>query len=87
MLESNIRKVFEPFARNLLSDHAHLTPTEIQVAHLIKEGKSSKEVAQLLNISIRTVGCYRESIRKKLKVNNKKVNLRSYLLACNGRET
>ena len=82
MLVSKLREVFKPFLSNILSDHTHLTPVEIQVAHLIKENKSSKDIAQLLNLSIRTVGCYRENIREKLKLKNKKVNLRSYLVSC-----
>jgi DNA-binding CsgD family transcriptional regulator len=55
------------------------SPNELQVANLIRQGKTSKEVARLLNLSIRTVDSYRDSIRKKLGLKNKKVNLRTYL--------
>ena len=46
---------------------------------LIKEGKSSKEIARIMNISLNTVHTYRNKIRKKTNTKNSKVNLRSYL--------
>jgi DNA-binding CsgD family transcriptional regulator len=49
------------------------------VASLIRDGKSSKEIARILNISINTVHTYRFNIRKKTGVKNNKVNLRSFL--------
>lgn len=61
------------------SEYINFTPGEIQVANLIRKGKMNKEIARLLNLSIRTVESYRNSIRKKLGLKNKKVDLRAYL--------
>lgn len=57
------------------------SPTELQVANLIRNGKSTKDIARILNISPRTVESYRNSIRNKLGLKNKKVNLKTYLSA------
>lgn len=57
------------------------SPTELQVANLIRNGKTTKDMARILNISSRTVESYRNSIRNKLGLKNKKVNLKTYLSA------
>ncbi|MBU0987152.1 MAG: helix-turn-helix transcriptional regulator, partial [Proteobacteria bacterium] len=57
-----------------------LTPSEIQIANLIKHGYASKKIAKLMNISARTVDSHRKNIRKKFGLDHKKANLRSHLL-------
>ena len=57
------------------------SPTELQVANLIRNGKTTKDIARMLGLSPRTVESYRNSIRKKLGLKNKKVNLKTYLSA------
>ena len=79
ILESNIKEIISPFATKLSSRFLNLTPTEIQVASLIKDGKTSKEIAVLLNASENTVRSHRFHIRSKLGIKKKKVNLKSYL--------
>jgi len=81
VLESNLQEVISPFSRSLSRSFLNLTPTEIQVSNLIKHGKSTKAIAQLLNVSERTIDSHRESIRRKLGIKREKVNLRSYLLS------
>jgi PAS domain S-box-containing protein len=79
ILESNMKEILSPFVTKLSSRFLSLTPTEIQVASLIKDGKTSKEIASLIHASENTVRSHRFHIRSKLGIKNKKVNLRSYL--------
>ena len=79
ILESNMKEIFSPFVTKLSSRLLSLTPTEIKIASLIKDGKSSKEIASLLHASENTIRSHRFHIRSKLQLKNKKVNLRSYL--------
>jgi PAS domain S-box-containing protein len=79
LIESSLEEILSPFSRKLSSKFSHLTPKEIQVANLIKDGKSSKEIANLLNVSSSAIDVDRYRIRTKLGLNNKKANLQSYL--------
>lgn len=81
ILEHNLREIISPFMKNLHAAHADLTPREIQIMDLIKQGKNNKEIAGLLNASLKTVETHRNHIRKKLNLVNARVNLRSYLLS------
>lgn len=78
-LEHDIRHVASPFSKDLFKGSPGLTPTQIQVADLVKRGKTSKEIAAFLNIAFKTVEAHRRNIRIKLGILNQKVNLRSYL--------
>jgi DNA-binding CsgD family transcriptional regulator len=79
ILESNLQDIISPFVRQLSSKYSILSPTEIRVAQLIKEGKTTKEIAELLGSSRRTVESHREKVRVKLGLKHKKINLRSFL--------
>jgi len=60
--------------------YLRLTPTEARVAELVKEGLSSQEIAERLHVSVTTVASHRRSIRKRLGLKGRRVNLRQYLL-------
>jgi DNA-binding CsgD family transcriptional regulator len=81
ILESNLQEITSPFSRKISIRELNLTPTEIQVSNMIRHGNSSKEIAEIMNISKRTVDAHRRNIRKKIGLDQKRANLRSYLLS------
>ncbi len=78
---SNLNNIISPFIRQLSFKFFNLTPMEIKVANLVKEGKTNKEIAELLCLSKNTILFHRYNIRRKLGLKNKKINLRSHLLS------
>jgi PAS domain S-box-containing protein len=79
ILESNLNDVISQFSLRLSSAYLNFTPTEIKIANLIRLSKTTKEVADLLNVSCKTIEVHRKRIRSKFGIKNKKVNLRSHL--------
>ncbi len=67
------------FIKKLNNPIWQLTQREILVADLVRQGKSTKEIGRLLNISPRTAERYRNTIRKKIGLTKKKISLRAYL--------
>jgi len=81
IVESNLKEITNPFTRRMAMKHLNLTRTETQIANMIKHGNPTKKIAGILNISPRTVDTHRKNIRKKIGLNQKRANLRSYLLS------
>lgn len=71
--------ITSPLSRRFIIEGARLTPTEIHVAQLIRQGKTTKEIAELLGVAVSTVDFHRLNIRRRLKLTNKGINLQSYL--------
>ena len=83
IIETNLKDIVSPFSRKMSVKELNLTPKELQVANLAQKGISSKMIGEIMNISPRTVDTYRKNIRKKIGLERKRVNLRSYLLSLN----
>jgi PAS domain S-box-containing protein len=79
IIHSNLKDIIAPVGSTLSSKYLGLTPSEIQVVDLIKQGMTSKQIASTLHVSAKAVSFHRGNIRKKLGLQNKKVNLYSYL--------
>ena len=80
ILGSNLNDITSSFSRSLSMKFMHLTPSEVQIANLLKQGRTTKEIAELLTLSARTIETHRKNIRQKLGLNNKKANLRTHLM-------
>lgn len=79
ILRANIEELTSPFANNLSSKLTRLTPAEIQVANLVKLGKRTKEIAEIMHLSAGTISIHRKNIRRKLDLTNQKANLQTIL--------
>ncbi len=83
IIEDNLHNVTASYGRpnHMSAVYQQLTPVEIQVASLVRQGLSTKAIATTLTLSIETIGVHRKHIRKKLGLGNDVKNLRSYLLS------
>lgn len=82
IMESNLRNLVSQFTRRLSSTNLGLTPKELQIANLIRDGRSTKEIAELLHVSARAIVFHRQNIRAKLGlVSGGKKRLQAELLA------
>ena len=79
IIESNLNSIISPFMNSLSAKLIKLSPTEIQVIDLIKRGKSTKEIAKMMNLATSTIDTHRNNIRKKLGLKHKNVNLFTYV--------
>ena len=81
VMEANLNSITSPFFHKLSSQIQSLTSTEIEIANLVKQGKSTKDISDLLSVSIKTIETHRLNIRKKLGLSNKRASLRTHLLS------
>jgi PAS domain S-box-containing protein len=79
LLKRSLQDLASSFGRKITHKSLKLSPREVQICNIIRRGLSSKEIANLLNISLNTVGRHRHSIRKKAKIIEKNDNLYNYL--------
>jgi PAS domain S-box-containing protein len=79
ILETNLQEITSPILGKL--QRFDLTPKEIEVVSYLKDGKTTKQIAELLGVSPRAVEFHRYNIRKKLGLGQMKTNLRTYLLS------
>lgn len=81
IVSDHLNDIISPLMQRLSNVNILLTPQETQVATLVKDGKTSQEISDILNIAESTVSFHRKNVRKKLGLNNKPGNLRSHLMS------
>jgi len=79
ILATNIAELTSPFASHFSSKLNRLTPAELQVANLVKLGKRTKEIAEIMHLSPGTISIHRKNIRRKLELTHQKTNLQTML--------
>lgn len=79
LISAHLHDITSSFVKKLNDPNIGLSPKELLVADLVKQGKSSAEIGRLLGLTQRTVEVYRNIIRKKLGISGKKINLQRYL--------
>lgn len=78
-IRANVGRLTAVLPAQLAVHYQNLTRREQQVAELIRQGHTTKEIAALLGVSRRTVEFYRDAIRRKFGLKSRKVNLHSFL--------
>ncbi len=78
-IRDNLDALVEKDIDHFKEKFEQLTPREIEMCYLIRNGYTSKEISSELNLSVVTIHKHRELIRKKLGLANKRVNLAGYL--------
>lgn len=79
VMEGGLRDITDSMTRKLSSDLVGLTPRELEVANLIRQGHGSRQIAGMLGVSLNSVIFHRQNIRAKLGIKNQKVNLTRHL--------
>ncbi len=78
-LSSSLDQAAAPLSEKLHSAYAQLTPREVVVSNMVRDGLTSKQIGNFIGLSEATVRKHRRNIRKKLGIAGKPVNLSSYL--------
>ncbi|MDH3891196.1 MAG: LuxR C-terminal-related transcriptional regulator [candidate division Zixibacteria bacterium] len=79
LLATSLEQATKPLGDKLQSIYASLTPREVEISNMVKNGLTSKQAGTLLGLSEATIRKHRRNIRKKLGIANQQQNLSSYL--------
>lgn len=79
MLKENLNSLSSNFGPALSAQHLRLTTREIEICNMIKNGFPNKEIAEEMSLALKTVETHRTNIRKKLGLQNAKINLSTFL--------
>jgi hypothetical protein len=79
ILEKSLDDITSPFVSRLSELFRSLTPTEVAVCGLIRNGMRTKEIAESRGVSEATINRHRENIRRKLAIANSEINLTTFL--------
>lgn len=80
IIDVNLSHITAPFESSKETPNLLFTPMETQIANLVQYGRTTKDIAEALSVSTKTVAFHRNAIRRKLGIQNKKIGLRKYLL-------
>ena len=80
IFEESFNRVHDDFFKRLMQRFPDLTPGDLRLAAYLKMNLSTKEIAPLLNISIRGIENKRYRLRKKLDL-NEEANLTEFIMA------
>lgn len=87
MLMTNLEEITSPFTSRIFNHYRALTPTEVDICNMIRNGLRTKEIARLRGVSAATISRHREHIRRKLKIANQQINLTTYLQSLPAQDT
>lgn len=79
LMSTELKQIASPFLKQVASLETVLTPQELRVAQMIRQGLSSKEIADVLGLSMTTINFHRRNLREKLGLRNTATNLNAYL--------
>jgi DNA-binding CsgD family transcriptional regulator len=79
LLQTNLEDIASPFTNRLSQSYLAMTPTELSICNMVRNGLKTREIAELRGISEATVNHHREKIRRKLKLTNADINLATFL--------
>ena len=78
-LEDSFKSITSTFGRSMSSIEFKMSPREIEICNFIRSGLTSKEIASQLRLAFNTIETHRTRIRKKLKIEGKRISLVSFL--------
>ena len=81
IIDDHLNDILSPFMQTLVNASIMLTPQKLQVAALVKDGKTTSQIADILFVSQATISFHWKNLRKKLGIKNKQTNLRTFLLS------
>lgn len=81
ILDDHLKEIVSPMMRRFSHADIMLTPQELQVASLVRDGRTTSEIADILFVTEATVSFHRKNIRNKLGLKSRRSNLRSFLLS------
>ncbi|MBA3015096.1 MAG: LuxR C-terminal-related transcriptional regulator [Proteobacteria bacterium] len=79
IIRTNLSEIVAPFMKDLAHKYFRLSPTELNIANLIRQGISTKDISDQLKMTKRNVDFHRDRIREKIGIKNTKANLRAVL--------
>ncbi len=81
---TNLGEIVAPFMKDLAHKYFRLSPVELNIANLIRQGVPTREISEQLQMTKRTVDFHRDRIREKIGIKNTKSNLKAVLQGLEG---